>query len=51
MKLPVISGKEAIRAFEKAGWSIERRAKSRHKAYNNVKVLISNEARRRIIRT
>ncbi|MFV1974860.1 MAG: type II toxin-antitoxin system HicA family toxin [Candidatus Scalindua sp.] len=30
MKLPVISGKEAIRAFEKAGWSIERRAKSRH---------------------
>ncbi|MFQ5965323.1 MAG: type II toxin-antitoxin system HicA family toxin [Candidatus Scalinduaceae bacterium] len=30
MKLPVISGKEEIRAFEKAGWSIERRAKSRH---------------------
>lgn len=29
-KLPVISGKEAIRAFEKAGWCIERRAKSRH---------------------
>jgi len=30
VKLPVISGKEAIRAFEKAGWSVERRAKSRH---------------------
>ena len=30
MKLPVISGKEAIRAFEKAGWYIERRARSRH---------------------
>jgi predicted RNA binding protein YcfA (HicA-like mRNA interferase family) len=30
MKLPVISGKEAIRAFEKAGRYIERRAKSRH---------------------
>jgi len=30
MKLPVISGKEAIRAFEKASWHIERRAKSRH---------------------
>jgi predicted RNA binding protein YcfA (HicA-like mRNA interferase family) len=30
MKLPVISGKEAIRAFQKAGWTIERRAKSRH---------------------
>lgn len=29
-KLPVISGKEAIKAFEKAGWHIERRAKSRH---------------------
>ena len=29
-RLPVISGKEAIRAFEKAGWHIERRAKSRH---------------------
>jgi len=23
MKLPVISGKEAIRAFEKAGWYID----------------------------
>ncbi len=30
MKLPVISGNEAIRAFEKAGWYIDRRAKSRH---------------------
>jgi predicted RNA binding protein YcfA (HicA-like mRNA interferase family) len=29
-KLPVISGKEAVRAFEKAGWKIIRRAKSRH---------------------
>jgi predicted RNA binding protein YcfA (HicA-like mRNA interferase family) len=30
VKLPVISGKQAIRAFEKAGWYIDRRAKSRH---------------------
>lgn len=30
MKLPVISGKEAIHAFKKAGWYIDRRAKSRH---------------------
>jgi len=30
MKLPVISGKEAIRAFEKVGWYIDRRARSRH---------------------
>lgn len=30
MKLPVISGKEAICAFEKAGWHIDRRARSRH---------------------
>ncbi len=30
MKLPIISGKEAIRAFEKTGWCIDRRAKSRH---------------------
>lgn len=29
-KLPVISGKEAIKAFERAGWYIDRRAKSRH---------------------
>jgi len=29
-KLPVISGKEAVRAFEKNGWRIVRRAKSRH---------------------
>ena len=30
MKLPVISGKEAIRAFQNGGWYIEHRAKSRH---------------------
>ncbi len=30
MKLPVISGKEAVMAFEKAGWHIDRRARSRH---------------------
>lgn len=30
MKLPVISGEEAIKAFEKAGWCIERRSRSRH---------------------
>ncbi|MBI3195441.1 MAG: type II toxin-antitoxin system HicA family toxin [Ignavibacteriae bacterium] len=29
-KLPVISGWEAIRVFEKAGWLIDRRARSRH---------------------
>jgi predicted RNA binding protein YcfA (HicA-like mRNA interferase family) len=29
-KLPVISGKEAVRAFEKDGWRVVRRAKSRH---------------------
>ncbi len=29
-RLPVISGREAIRGLEKAGWCIERRAKSRH---------------------
>ena len=29
-KLPVISGKEAVRAFEKAGWRVVREAKSRH---------------------
>ncbi|MBU0878203.1 MAG: type II toxin-antitoxin system HicA family toxin [Candidatus Omnitrophica bacterium] len=29
-KLPVVSGKEAINAFEKVGWYIERRARSRH---------------------
>jgi len=28
--LPVISGKEAVRAFEKDDWRIVRRAKSRH---------------------
>ena len=28
--LPVISGKSAIKAFEKAGWYIDRRARSRH---------------------
>jgi len=29
-KLPVISGKKAVKAFMKAGWCIDRRAKSRH---------------------
>jgi len=29
-KLPVISGKKAVKAFMKAGWRIDRRAKSRH---------------------
>jgi predicted RNA binding protein YcfA (HicA-like mRNA interferase family) len=29
-KLPVISGKEAVRAFERDGWKVVRRAKSRH---------------------
>jgi len=29
-KLPVISGREAVRAFEKDGWRVIRRAKSRH---------------------
>jgi len=29
-KLPVISGKKALKAFIKAGWYIDRRAKSRH---------------------
>lgn len=29
-KLPVISGKESVRAFEKDGWRVVRRAKSRH---------------------
>ncbi len=29
-KLPVISGKEAIKAFEKDGWNVVRRAKTRH---------------------
>jgi predicted RNA binding protein YcfA (HicA-like mRNA interferase family) len=29
-KLPVISGKEAVRAFERDGWRVVRRAKSRH---------------------
>ncbi|MEW6482842.1 MAG: type II toxin-antitoxin system HicA family toxin [bacterium] len=28
--LPVISGREAIKGFEEAGWCIDRRAKSRH---------------------
>ena len=28
--LPVISGQQAIQAFEKAGWTIDRRARSRH---------------------
>lgn len=29
-KLPVVSGWETIKAFEKVGWVIDRRAKSRH---------------------
>jgi len=29
-KLPVISGKKALKAFIKAGWYIDRRAKRRH---------------------
>jgi len=29
-KLPVIYGKQVVKAFEKAGWYVERRAKSRH---------------------
>lgn len=29
-KLPVVSGREAIKAFEKNGWKVVRRAKSRH---------------------
>ena len=29
-KLPVISGKKAVKTFIKAGWCIDRRAKSRH---------------------
>jgi len=29
-KLPVISGKEAVRAFERDGWRVVRRARSRH---------------------
>ena len=29
-KLPVISGREAVKAFERDGWCVERRARSRH---------------------
>ncbi len=29
-KLPVISGQEAVKAFEKDGWSVVRRGKTRH---------------------
>lgn len=29
-KLPVISGKEAVKAFEKAGWKFVRTGSSRH---------------------
>jgi len=29
-KLPVVSGREAGKAFEKNGWKVIRRAKSRH---------------------
>lgn len=30
VKLPVISGRKAVKAFEKNGWKVIRRAKSRH---------------------
>ena len=29
-KLPVISGREAVKAFKRDGWYVERRARSRH---------------------
>ncbi|MBT9138051.1 MAG: hypothetical protein DDT31_00597 [Syntrophomonadaceae bacterium] len=29
-KLTVISGKQAVKAFQKAGWYVDRRARSRH---------------------
>ena len=29
-KLPVISGREAVKAFERDGWRVVRRARSRH---------------------
>ncbi len=29
-KLPVVSGKEVVKAFGKDGWKVIRRAKSRH---------------------
>ena len=29
-KLPVVSGRQAVRAFERDGWRVVRRAKSRH---------------------
>ncbi len=29
-KLPVVSGREAVKAFKKNGWKVIRRAKSRH---------------------
>lgn len=29
-RLPVISGKQAVKAFEKAGWTVVRRGSSRH---------------------
>lgn len=29
-RLPAISGKRAVRTFKKAGWYIERRARSKH---------------------
>lgn len=32
-KLPVISGKEAMKAFEKAGWTLIRVESSRHYIY------------------
>ena len=30
VKLPAISGRDAVKAFEKDGWKVVRRAKSRH---------------------
>jgi predicted RNA binding protein YcfA (HicA-like mRNA interferase family) len=35
-KLPVISGKEAMRAFEKVGWKFIRVGSSRHHIYKKV---------------
>jgi len=29
-KLPVVSGRQTVRAFERDGWRVVRRAKSRH---------------------
>jgi predicted RNA binding protein YcfA (HicA-like mRNA interferase family) len=35
-KLPVISGKEAMKAFEKAGWEFVRVGSSRHYIYKKI---------------